>query len=259
MRLLNRYTVIFFIFSFLGWVWESIFCTICEHKWSNRGFLYGPVCPIYGFGAIIFFIIYDLIKAGKIPEIKWWMILIVGFIVSMILEYPTSWFLEKVFNARWWDYSAYPLNINGRTSVPTSLGFGVAAIIIMKLLIPAADKVISKCPDLMLNILSFIFIAIISADITLTVSAISDFQFKVASIDEGFQNHMTETVNRILSTQGDFYQKAVSRISLFVMAGRKGHIAKRLQKRDFKGLIQDFFDFEKKDKDKNQDGKNDGN
>ncbi|MBR5721057.1 MAG: putative ABC transporter permease, partial [Clostridia bacterium] len=160
----------------------------------------------------------------------------------------TSWFLEKAFNARWWDYSTYPLNINGRTSVPSSLGFGVAAIVIMKVLIPVADKVISKCPDLMLNILSFIFIAIMSADITLTVCAISDFQFKVAAIDEGFQNHMTDTVNRILSTQGVFYHKAVARISLFVMAGRKGNIAKRLQKRDFKGLMQDFFDLEKEDK-----------
>jgi uncharacterized protein len=167
----------------------------------------------------------------------------------MILEYPTSWFLEKAFHARWWDYSTIPLNINGRTSVPTSVIFGIASILVMKFIIPLADKFVSKCPDLLLNILSFVFIAILSADLTLTVSSLSDFQRKVVELDNAFQNHMTDTVNRIMSMESTLYHKAAGRISLFIMAGRKGHIAKRLQKRDFKGLIQDFYDsFNKDDK-----------
>jgi len=98
---MNKYIIAFFLFSFLGWVWESIYCTIRDHKWANRGFLYGPICPIYGFGSILGFFIYDLVKTGHLPSIKWWMIFILGFIISMVLEYPTSWALEKLFNARW--------------------------------------------------------------------------------------------------------------------------------------------------------------
>ena len=104
---MNRYTITFFIFSFLGWVWETIYCSLRVHKLVNRGFLYGPICPIYGFGALLGFIIYDLVKTGYLPELEWWAIFILGFIVSMVLEYPTSWVLEKLFDARWWDYSKF--------------------------------------------------------------------------------------------------------------------------------------------------------
>lgn len=111
---INRYIIAYFVFSVLGWVWESIYCTAEKRKWQNRGFLYGPLCPIYGFGSVIGLLFYDLISYGIIPSLSWWMILIAGFFVSILLEYPTSYILERKFHARWWDYSDLPLNINGR-------------------------------------------------------------------------------------------------------------------------------------------------
>ena len=80
---LNRYLVAYFVFSVLGWIWESIYCTVKERKWQNRGFLYGPLCPIYGFGSIVALLVYDLISFGIIHQLSWWMILIIGFFFSI--------------------------------------------------------------------------------------------------------------------------------------------------------------------------------
>ena len=110
---------VIFIYSFLGWCAEVVFAACRRGIFVNRGFLNGPVCPIYGFGCVAGYFTYNAIESGALPELIVWQIFLVGFVVSMILEYPTSWALEKLFNARWWDYSNVPLNINGRTSVPT--------------------------------------------------------------------------------------------------------------------------------------------
>lgn len=240
----NRYIVAFFLFSFLGWIWESIFCTIYNHKWANRGFLYGPICPIYGCGSILGLFIYDLMKTGHLPNMEWWDIFILGFIISMIIEYPTSWALEKWFQARWWDYSDFPLNINGRTSVPSSLAFGAAAILLMKVLIPIVDRGLSTLSETILNILALLLVAILSMDATLTISALTDFQKRVAAIDEGFQNHMTDIVNQILSNQNSFYNKVIQRISVFKLTDRKNRIAKQLSEKRFEELIKDYFQSE---------------
>ncbi|WP_243154852.1 putative ABC transporter permease [Clostridium thermarum] len=241
---MNRYILAFFLFSFLGWLWESIYCTMCKHKWANRGFLYGPICPIYGFGSLFGFFIYDLCKAGHLPTMEWWMIFILGFIVSMVLEYPTSWILEKRFNARWWDYSNVPLNINGRTSVPTSLAFGTASILVMKVLIPLADRGLSTLSESLSNILALLLVSIISMDATLTISALTDFQRRVAAIDEGFQNHMTDIINQVYSNQNSLYNKVISRIAVFKLTERKNKIAKQLCEERFEELIKDYFEYD---------------
>jgi len=172
---------------------------------------------------------------------EWWMIFILGFIISMVLEYPTSWALEKLFKARWWDYSDRPLNINGRISVPTSIAFGFAAILLMKVLIPLTDRGLSSLPESLLNILALILVSIISIDTTLTISSLTDFQNYVASIDEEFQNHMTDIVNRVYSTRNSYFHKAIQRIAVFKLPGRKNKIAKQLREKQFVELIKDYY------------------
>lgn len=238
---MNRYIVAFFLFSFFGWLWESIYCTIQERKWANRGFLYGPICPIYGFGALLGFFIFDFIKDDHLSNIEWWMIFILGFIISMILEYPTSWALEKLFKARWWDYSDLPLNINGRTSVPSSVAFGFGSILVMKVLIPWSDRGLNLLPESLLNVLGIILVSIISIDTTLTISSLSDFQNYIASIEEEFQNHMTNIVDRVYANKNSLYNKAIQRIAVFKLSGRKNRIAKQIREKRFADLIKDYY------------------
>lgn len=228
---LNRYLTAYFAFSVLGWIWESIYCTIKERKWQNRGFLYGPLCPIYGFGSIVALFVYDLILLGTVPKLSWWMILLAGFLFSMILEYPTSYILEKKFHARWWDYSDLPLNINGRTSVPTSIGFGIGAIIIMNYLIPSYEKILVIIPATIIAVLCVIFVALHSSDFTLTVSNLTNFQSNIDEIEKSFQDKMTEEVDKMFEKHSKIYGSTLSRIASFKMKESHNLIATKLIKK----------------------------
>ena len=237
---MDGYIIVFVVFGFLGWVWESIFCTIRDRKWANRGFLFGPICPIYGFGTIIGLAVHDLNVKGIFPELVWWQMFLLAFVVSMVLEYPTSWLLEKLFHARWWDYSNTPLNINGRTSVPTSAAFGLAGILIMKLAIPFTEVMFRYIPGAVFDVCALLFVAAISVDTTLTVSALTDFQKKVSVIDAEFQNRMTDLVNHMYDRKDTVKHRAVDRIVAFQLPRRKAEIAQSLRNRKFDGRIQQF-------------------
>ncbi len=227
---LNRYLTAYFVFSVLGWIWESIYCTIKERKWQNRGFLYGPLCPIYGFGSIVALLVYDLISFGIIHQLSWWMILIIGFFFSMVLEYPTSFILEKKFHARWWDYSDLPLNINGRTCVITSIGFGIGAIIIMNYLIPLYEQTLVSVPNIIVAVISIILVALHSSDFTLTVSHLTNFQRNIDEIENTFQSKMTEEVDKIFERHSKLYGRTLSRIASFKMKESHNMIAQRIIK-----------------------------
>ena len=94
-----RYVCLFFIYSFLGWVYESIYCTIKTRRWQNRGFLYGPIIPIYGFGAVIISIFVNVAADNRVTT-PVWKVFIVSMLGSAILEFVTSWGLERIFHAR---------------------------------------------------------------------------------------------------------------------------------------------------------------
>ncbi len=171
--LISPYFVWFVFYSFLGWIWESIYCTIVEKKWADRGFLFGPICPIYGFCVIAVQIVvqeFHLISANNTPA---WEIFLIGMIGSAIVEYVTSYVLEKRFHARWWDYSNMPLNVNGRICLPASCLFGVAGIAVVKLLLPALSGASSGVPDLAYEILGLLFAGLVGADLALTEASLN--------------------------------------------------------------------------------------
>lgn len=226
--IINRYIIFYFFFALLGWVWESIYCTAQNQKWQNRGFLYGPLCPIYGFGSIFALFAYDLVNEGILERLSSLQIFIVGFIVSMILEYPTSYILEKLFHARWWDYTDVPLNLNGRTSVPTSIGFGLAAILVMNYLIPMAEDLYFLLPEILVIILPFILIGIHSSDLTLTVINLTNFQKELDEIEENFQERMTQRVDNFYKKKKSFNPKLLRSVVSFKMSERRNKIAKKI-------------------------------
>ncbi len=224
---INKYLLTYFFFSVLGWLWESVYCTAKERKWQNRGFLFGPLCPIYGFGSIIGLVYSDLNTLGIIDPLPWWKIFIAGFLISMILEYPTSYILEKRFHARWWDYSNLPFNIGGRTSLITSMGFGIGAIVIVNYLIPFFEQALLIFPDLFIAVLSVLLVAIHSADFTLTVSHLTNFQRNIDEIERNFQNIMTKKVDDIFEKQSHLYGRTLERIVSFKMSKAHNMVAKK--------------------------------
>ena len=190
---ISRYFVYFVVFSFLGWIYESSFCTIKGGKWENRGFLYGPIVPIYGVGAATLVGVVEIINT-YIGEYTWWQIFLIGYFGSIVLEYSTSWLLEKLFHAYWWDYSDIPFNINGRVCLPCSIGFGIAALIVIYWIGPLATDLIDMLPPTVMELVSLIFMAFVAADTTLTVCALTDFERNVISMENALNAHMESFV-----------------------------------------------------------------
>lgn len=116
----------FLTYSFIGWLYESTIWAVCEKKrFINRGYLIGPYCPIYGFVSLFdWYLLYGVDNPLKL--------FIMASLVCCALEYTTSVLLEKLFHTRWWDYSNYPLNLNGRISLFSALLFGIAGLVLIK-------------------------------------------------------------------------------------------------------------------------------
>ncbi len=122
------------IYSFLGWCCESIYCSLGRGEWINRGFLTGPFCPIYGVGAVV-----TLTLLKHLPKSAM-IVFLGGMLITSTLEYFTSWLMEKLFNARWWDYSKRPFNIKGRVCLLNSTLFGLLCLFLMFDLNPRIER-----------------------------------------------------------------------------------------------------------------------
>ena len=118
----------FLIYSFAGWVIEVIFHVVVGGKIINRGFLNGPVCPVYGFGMISVLLIYNLVGTDNT-----FIVFLEGLVFTTLIELVAGFILDKFFHARWWDYSKMPLNLNGYICVGFSIIWGLAVVFVIKL------------------------------------------------------------------------------------------------------------------------------
>ena len=152
------YFLLFMIYAILGWCME-VTCKLIQYKrFINRGFLIGPYCPIYGYGAIL--ITFLLKKYTDDPIILFFM----AIIICGTLEYLTSYFMEKIFKARWWDYSQKKFNINGRVCLNTIVPFGLLGLFIMYISNPFFISKIQLLPEIWLNILFWTLLVIYIVD-----------------------------------------------------------------------------------------------
>ncbi|MDD3392688.1 MAG: putative ABC transporter permease [Bacilli bacterium] len=124
------YFLFFIIYSFIGWLAEVVSAIINDHKFTNRGFLIGPYCPIYGNAALLLYLLFQ----NYFNDL--FVIFLISFFFGSLFEYVTSYIMEKIFNARWWDYSEKRFNLNGRISLLTSFLFGILGISIAYLINP---------------------------------------------------------------------------------------------------------------------------
>ena len=150
----------FFIFAVFGWLLETIYSFIVLGHFTNRGFLYGPVCPIYGWGAIILIVFLSKYKNNGLKLFTY------SAIIFSAFEYYVSYILEALFREHWWDYTNDFLNLNGRISIFYSLAWGILAIIFIGHIFPymqkKVDNLIAKVPSKVatkcINLLVLVFI-----------------------------------------------------------------------------------------------------
>lgn len=133
--------IYYFICSILGWIMEVLYAYSVFGTFVDRGFLYGPMCPIYGWGAVAMVLITEKIRKKKVNTLG---IFLIVTAIFTTLEYLTSLFLELIFNLRWWDYSNYFLNINGRVCLIFSIFFGFIGIVFVKKIYPKIQRLIKN-------------------------------------------------------------------------------------------------------------------
>lgn len=150
-------------YSFMGWAYESILCTVSHKKLINRGFLYGPICPVYGFGALV-----CIFVLGRSIE-NVFVLFLAGMFLSCTVEYITALLLEKMFGAKWWDYSKYRFNIRGRVSLLSTIIFGLMSVFLIKYIHPFVGDMIDTIPDGFKIVISFIMFTFVMIDLYITV------------------------------------------------------------------------------------------
>lgn len=156
----------FLIYAFIGWCAEVSYAAATLDKFVNRGFLNGPLCPIYGFG--VCFVILCLTPLRAVPPLLY----IGAVLITSLLEFVTGWLLEKFFHQKWWDYSDKKFNIKGYVCLSFSLIWGIGCMAVMYLVQPSVTALVGKLPRTVGNALLIIFGIMLAADMIGTVAEV---------------------------------------------------------------------------------------
>lgn len=198
---MNIYYILlyFFVYGFLGWCTEVSYAAVVEHKFVNRGFLNGPVCPIYGIGVTAVVALLEPYKENLI------LLYVSSVVVVTLLEGVTGWAMDKIFHNKWWDYSDKPLNIGGYICLSFSLMWGVACVIVMDFVHPLLHTLLTFIPQVLGIVLISVFGAIMLIDLSVTSSAIFKFNKRLSSMGKiaGELHEISDQIGE------DIYEKVV--------------------------------------------------
>lgn len=196
MYCISYWFVVFIIYSFIGWIIDICDVYYKDKKLVNRGFYIGPYCPIYGVGVLL--IIFLLKKYTDSPLA----LFVLATVICMVLEYLTSYVMEKWFNARWWDYSNRKFNLNGRICLETTIPFGLGAMIVMYVVHPFIINNLNRIPNNIVIIIGIVLMSIFFVDAIISFSVIT----KINNIDWNKYKDDTEEINKIVKE----YLKGIS-------------------------------------------------
>lgn len=202
-----NYVFMFFIFSAIGWAIECTYRSLGERKIINSGFLYGPMCPIYGTGCLVFELI--LVPLSQPIEKRLIPVLLLGMVLADIVEYATSYIMEKLFNARWWDYSNNFLNLHGRICFKHTCYWAIFAFVYVYLIAPVYQYVLSFIPQNVRTIAVFVILAVLAVDLTLTVKAAADIN-KLMKKLKAFRATVSEKADLIKDAAENKYEELLA-------------------------------------------------
>lgn len=189
----------FFVYGFLGWCTEVIFAAFKQHRFVNRGFLNGPICPIYGVGVTLVIACLEAFQSNLL------LLYISSVILVTVLEGVTGWAMDKLFHNKWWDYSKLPFNIGGYVCLLFSLIWGVACVFIVYFVHPLIHQVLSLIPHTAgIALIAILGIALLS-DMIVTTSAIVKFNQYLERL-----KHITDELHAISNQIGsELYQNVM--------------------------------------------------
>ncbi|WP_245149649.1 putative ABC transporter permease [Peptoniphilus raoultii] len=182
MMLFIKLYISFFIYSVVGWIWESFLCSSIEYKrLLNRGFLLGPYCPIYGLGATLSFLVFKNISSS-------YLIFICAALLCCTIEYVVGYYLEKFFGEKWWDYEHYAFQIHGRVCLYGLVIFGLANVFIVKFTSPFIIFSLSYLKDSILVTIAILITILGICDLILTISALKKINPRLVKIHSRISN-----------------------------------------------------------------------
>ncbi len=188
---LSLWFLLFMIYAFLGWGIEVVNLFFHTRRFINRGFLIGPYCPIYGFGALASIVLLYRYLDDPIA------LFIMSMVIFSILEYSTSWLMEKLFNARWWDYSDKKFNLNGRICLETMVPFGLGGLFTLYFLNPLLVDLLNQIPSSIITGLALILALIFAVDNIISFQLI----FKLKTNLKHFAQDSTEEISAFVQNQ----------------------------------------------------------
>ena len=216
--------LIFIIFSFVGWISEVLYVGIFfEHKFVNRGFLHGPICPIYGFGGLAILLLPQSLYS------TWALLFCTSMLFGTIVEYLASWILERLFHTRWWDYSRYKFNIRGRVCLLNSLLFGGLGLVIIHFVQPFVMKFLSLFSDFVLHLSADIIAIGLTVDLLITLRRLVDFSVSMARI-KAFAENLRERYGKEQWFKGESLSQIIASVKAHA-AERKDEISESILKK----------------------------
>ena len=207
-EIVSKYFILFIIYSFAGWVMETLWVSWCDKRLVDRGFLIGPYCPIYGFGAL--FIILLLNRFAYNPVLLFFM----TTVLCGILEYFASWCMEKIFKARWWDYSNKKFNLNGRICLRNLIAFGVMGLMVTYLINPYVQIWIDYLNDNQLRAIAFCLWTIFIMDFVVSTIVVYGFRKVTEKVNRekitDNTEQITKMVRELLSHRSIFHRRFIN-------------------------------------------------
>ena len=199
----------FVIYSFLGWILESIVRTICERKIINTGFLIGPFCPIYGFGAIIMILFLDQFKNNII------LLFFSSFIILSLWEYIVGVLLEKFFATKYWDYSDHKFNYKGRICLTNSIAWGILGVLFINYIHPTITQLLEHVDFIYVAIITSIIAVILLIDAIISIIKVKNIKTtleKIEEINEQIKQKLLELKDREKISANDNIQNLINNL-----------------------------------------------
>ena len=199
----------FVIYSFLGWILESIVRTICERRIINTGFLIGPFCPIYGFGAIIMILFLDQFKNNII------LLFFSSFIILSLWEYVVGVLLEKFFATKYWDYSDHKFNYKGRICLTNSIAWGILGVLFINYIHPTITQLLEHVDFIYVAIITSIIAVILLIDAIISIIKVKNIKTtleKIEEINEQIKQKLLELKDREKISANDNIQNLINNL-----------------------------------------------
>ena len=166
----TQWIFLFYIYCICGWIWETMYVSVKNRQWVNRGFLHGPWLPIYGSGAILVLLVTLPVQESDL------LIFLVGMVCATTLEYVTGAVMERIFKMRYWDYSDMTWNLNGYVCLPVAVVWGVFSLAMVHLLHPPVHELLVQIPERVVEFVTMVLTVLFTMDVTKSVQNALDLK-----------------------------------------------------------------------------------